>query len=125
MPQVGWLQGIVPGSFIVAEWSASVQSRGCVALRPRPALVASRRMPSGKYPMGPNDQGVGIIGQVNEGDCRPADRREADHSNTIVGPAEMLGPALEPGIEQDCLDARVRIACRRPIGLETVAQRTA
>ena len=96
-----------------------------VSLRGVPGLVIGRRMPPGEYPMGADDQGVRIVGQVQQSHGSATARRQSDDANAVFGPSKMVGPTLSPGIEQGHFDVCVWVSCRSPVGFVAVAQRTA
>jgi hypothetical protein len=91
----------------------------------RSGLNVVRGVPTGEHPVHTDDQGVGIVRQMQDGRRGPTRRCEADHTDSVIRPAKMLGPSLGPGIEQRNLGPCLGIAGRGSIGFESVAQRTA
>ncbi len=85
----------------------------------------SRWVPTRENPEGSDEQGVGVVGEVQRGHSGPSDRRLADDPQSIGGPAEMLGPELQSRIEQCGNLAGLRIPRHCPVGLVSIAQRAA
>lgn len=86
--------------------------------------IRLRRMPTGLNPITAHQQRNWIVVEVQSGNRGSADWRDANNSQSILGPLEMIRPTLLPRIEQWCFSACCGIGSGNSIGLVTVANGT-
>src|SRR5262245_59974581 len=82
-------------------------------------------MPSGKDPVGTDDQRIRVIVQVQGGDGRASGRRPAKDAKAILGPREVVGPSFTARVEQRYHRAGLRVGRGDAVALGSVAERAA